>query len=201
MSAWQEAPTLTGRHVTLRLLAPEDRDPLVAATTDGRLWELFYSLAPGPETIDLWFAHAAREREHGRSMIFTVLDAAGQVVGSTRYLRINAANKRVEIGGTFYAARVQRSGLNTEAKLLLLGHAFETLGCVCVQLRTDWFNRRSQAAIERLGAKRDGVLRGQRIMPDGRVRDTVVYSILDHEWPGVRLNLQTMLKRHEEKPA
>jgi RimJ/RimL family protein N-acetyltransferase len=96
---------------------------------------------------------------------------------------------------------VQRSGLNTEAKLLLLGHAFETLGCVCVQLRTDWFNRRSQAAIERLGAKRDGVLRGQRIMPDGRVRDTVVYSILDHEWPGVRLNLQTMLKRNEERVA
>lgn len=201
MSAWQETPTLVGRHVTLRALAPEDRDPLVAATTDGRLWELFYSLAPGPKTIDMWLAHAAREREHARSIIFTVLDAAGEVVGSTRLMRINEANKRVEIGGTFYAARVQRTGLNTEAKLLLLSHAFEVLGCICVQIRTDWFNRRSQAAIERLGARRDGVLRGHKVMPDGRVRDTVVYSILDHEWPSVRLNLQNMLDRHAEKPA
>ena len=201
MSNWRETPVLTGRHVTLRPLTMEDRDALVAATSDGRLWELFYSLAPGPETIDLWFAYTFRDQEQARSMTFTVEDKAGQVVGSTRYLRMNEANRRVEIGGTFYAASVQRSGVNTEAKLLLLSHAFETLGCVCVQFRTDWFNKRSQAAIERLGAKQDGVLRGQRIMPDGRVRDTVVYSILDHEWPGVRRNLQMMLARHEEKSA
>lgn len=195
MTAWTETPTLSGRHVTLRPLVREDRDAIVEATRDGRLWELFYSLAPGPETIDLWLEYTFREQAQGRGMPFTVLDADGRVAGSTRYLRMNAANRRVEIGGTFYAKRVQRTGLNTEAKLLLLGHAFETLGCVCVQLRTDWFNKQSQRAIERLGAKLDGVLRGQRIMPDGRVRDTVVYSILDQEWRGVRQNLTMKLAR------
>ena len=134
-------------------------------------------------------------------MTFTVEDKAGRVVGSTRYLRMNQANRRVEIGGTFYAGSVQRSGVNTEAKLLLLGHAFETLGCVCVQFRTDWFNKRSQAAIERLGAKQDGVCAGSGSCRIGRIRDTVVYSILDHEWRGVRQNLQMMLARHEEKSA
>ena len=199
MTDWTHTPTLTGRHVTLRPLAREDRDALVKATSDGRLWELFYSLAPGPETIDLWMDYTFHTQEQGRALTFTVLDAAGEVVGSTRYLRINPANRRVEIGGTFYARRVQRTGLNTEAKLLLLGYAFEMLGCVCVQIRTDWFNKQSQRAIERLGAKQDGVLRGQRIMPDGRVRDTVVYSILDHEWRGVRENLELMLLRGESR--
>lgn len=195
MSMWTEPPTLEGGHVTLRPLAPEDRDALLSASADGRLWELFYTVAPGPDTIDDWFAHAFRERGEGRGMPFAVLDAGGSVVGTTRYLRMNRANRRVEIGGTFYAARAQRTGLNTEAKLLLLTHAFEALDCVCVQFRTDWFNKPSQRAIERLGAKLDGVLRGQRIMPDGRVRDTMVYSVLEHEWPGVLLNLETMLAR------
>jgi RimJ/RimL family protein N-acetyltransferase len=199
MTNWTETPTLAGTHVTLRPLAREDRDALVAATGDGRLWELFYSLAPGPQTIDLWMEYTFREKEQGRGMPFTVLDAAGQVAGSTRYLRVNPANRRLEIGGTFYAKRVQRTGLNTEAKLLLLGYAFDTLGCVCVQIRTDWFNKASQRAIERIGAKLDGVLRGQRIMPDGRVRDTMVYSILDHEWRGVRQNLEMMLLRGDAR--
>jgi RimJ/RimL family protein N-acetyltransferase len=198
MTDWTTTPTLAGKHVTLRPLVAEDRDALVAATSDGKLWELFYSLAPGPETIDLWLAYSFNKQAQGRDMTFTVLDSAGKVVGSTRYLRINPANRRVEIGGTFYAQSVQRTGVNTEAKLLLLTHAFETLGCVCVQIRTDWFNKASQRAIERLGAKQDGVLRGQRIMPDGRVRDTVVYSILDHEWRGVRENLELMLARNEK---
>jgi RimJ/RimL family protein N-acetyltransferase len=195
MTIWTDTPTLSGRHVTLRPLDRADRDALVEASSDGRLWELFYSLAPGPQTIDPWMDFSMREVEQGRAMLFAVLDDAGRLVGSTRYLRINPAHRRVEIGGTFYARRVQRTGLNTEAKLLLLRHAFETLGCVCVQIRTDWLNKASQRAIERLGAKQDGVLRGQRIMPDGRVRDTVVYSILDHEWRGVRQNLETMLAR------
>jgi RimJ/RimL family protein N-acetyltransferase len=195
MSAWTEPPTLEGGHVTLRPLAPEDRDSLLSASADGRLWELFYTIAPGPETIDYWLANAFRERGEGRGMPFAVLDAGGSVIGSTRYLRMNRAHRRVEIGGTFYAARAQRTGLNTEAKLLLLSYAFETLDCVCVQFRTDWFNKPSQRAIERLGARLDGVLRGQRIMPDGRVRDTMVYSVLEHEWPGVRQNLETMLAR------
>lgn len=199
MTDWTTAPTLTGKHVTLRPLVAEDRDALVEATRDGRLWEIFYAFAPGPETIDLWLAYTFNKQRQERDMTFTVLDATGKVVGSTRYLRINPANRRVEIGGTFYAKSVQRTALNTEAKLLLLSYAFETLGCVCVQIRTDWFNKQSQRAIERLGAKQDGVLRGQRITPDGRVRDTVVYSILDHEWRGVKANLQMMLARGESK--
>jgi RimJ/RimL family protein N-acetyltransferase len=199
MTLWTETPTLTGRHVTLRPLVREDADALVAAATDGRIHELLYTYAPGPETIGPWLDYSFRDIDHERAMVFAVLDSAGQLVGSTRYLRMNRANRRVEIGGTFYAQRVQRTGLNTEAKLLLLTYAFETLGCVCVQLRTDWFNKQSQRAIERVGAKFDGMLRGQRIMPDGRVRDTMVYSILDHEWRGVRQNLETMLARGEAK--
>jgi len=196
--SWTETPTLAGKRLTLRPLSTDDRDALIAAASDGRLWELFYALVPSAETIDGWMAYTFREQEHGRSQTFVVLDDGGRVVGSTRYLRMNPANRRVEIGGTFYAKSVQRSGINTEAKLLLLGHAFDTLGCVCVQLRTDWLNKASQRAIERLGAKKDGVLRGQRVMPDGRVRDTMVYSILDHEWRGVRQNLETMLIRGEQ---
>ncbi|MEZ0243169.1 MAG: GNAT family N-acetyltransferase [Sphingomonas sp.] len=196
--SWTETPTLTGERLTLRPLAADDRDALVAAASDGKLWELFYALVPSAQTIDLWMAYTFREQEHGRSQTFVVLDGEGRVVGSTRYLRMNQANRRVEIGGTFYARSLQRTGINTEAKLLLLTHAFETLNCVCVQLRTDWFNKASQRAIERLGAKQDGVLRGQRVMPDGRVRDTVVYSILDHEWRGVRQNLETKLIRGEQ---
>jgi RimJ/RimL family protein N-acetyltransferase len=125
MSAWTEPPTLEGGHVTLRPLAPEDRDSLLSASADGRLWELFYTVAPGPETIDYWLANAFRERGEGRGMPFAVLDAGGSVIGSTRYLRMNRAHRRVEIGGTFYAARAQRTGLNTEAKLLLLSYAFD----------------------------------------------------------------------------
>jgi len=113
---------------------------------------------------------------------------------------MSEVDRRVEIGGTVYAKRVQRTGLNTEAKLLLLSHAFETLGCQCVQLRTDWLNRQSRRAIERLGAKQDGVLRGHKVIGD-RVRDTVVYSILAREWPGVRRNLESLLASHEERPA
>jgi RimJ/RimL family protein N-acetyltransferase len=198
VSNWTDPPTLEGGYVTLRPLEPEDRDALLSAAADGRLWELFYTLVPGPETVDYWLASAFRERGEGRSMPFAVLDAGGSVVGSTRYMRMNRAHRRLEIGTTFYAARAQRTGLNTEAKLLLLYHAFEAMNCVCVQFRTDWFNHQSQRAIERLGAKRDGVLRGHRIMPDGRVRDTVSYSILDHEWPGVKLNLETMLARRRQ---
>ena len=193
--SWTETPTLTGKRVTLRPLSTDDRDALVAAASDGKLWELFYSLVPSAETIDMWLAYTFRDQEQGRAQTFVVLDGEGRVVGSTRYLRMNPANRRVEIGGTFYSKSVQRTGINTEAKLLLLTHAFETLNCVCVQLRTDWFNKASQRAIERLGAKKDGVIRGHRIMPDGRVRDMVVYSILAHEWGGVRSNLEMKLSR------
>ena len=195
MSAWTEPPTLVGQHVTLRPLVFEDRDALVAAAADGALTELFFTNVSGLNDPDAFMAAIFTERDFGRAMPFAVETPDGTLVGLTRYMRMSAAHKRIEIGGTFYARSVQRSGVNTEAKLLLLGHAFEALGCNVVQLRTDWFNKRSQAAIERLGAKRDGILRNHQVM-DGRSRDLVVYSIIASEWPGVRQNLRFLLARH-----
>lgn len=195
MNPWTDQPTLSGRQVTLRPLELQDRDDILAASSDGRLWELFYTVAPSPETVDSWMERAFVEQSQGRSMPFAVLDSEGPLAGSTRFMRMNRAHRRLEIGTTFYAARLQRTPLNTETKLLLLSYAFDTMGCTCVQLRTDWFNRPSRRAIERLGAKVDGVLRNHTIMPDGRVRDTVVYSIIEPEWPGVRSNLEFLLAR------
>lgn len=191
---WTDQPRLVGDNVTLRPLVRADRDAIVAAASDGKLWELFYTAVPSPETIDAYLDTAERESSYGRAMPFVVLDKGGQIVGCTRYMRMNRAARRLEIGTTFYAQSAQRSPINTEAKLLLLTHAFEQMGAVCVQFRTDHFNHASQRAIERLGAKRDGVLRNHSIM-DGRVRDTVVYSILSHEWDGVKRNLQFKLSR------
>ena len=196
--SWSETPTLTGRHVVLRPLAREDAAALGAAAADGDLTELFFANVMTFTNPDAAVAAMLQERDYGRAMPFTVLSAQGQVIGCTRLMRMNRAHRRVEIGGTFYARSAQRSGVNTEAKLLLLTHAFEVLGCQVVQIRTDWFNKRSQAAIERLGAKRDGVLRNHQIMPDGRLRDLVVYSIILSEWPGVRQNLNHLLARGEK---
>lgn len=193
---WHTVPTLAGRHVTLRPLAEADKPALVAAASADGLWDIFYASVAQMKEPDGFFARAFAEQESGRSQVFAVLDAAGAVVGSTRLMEMEPAHRRVEIGGTFYATRVQRTGVNTEAKLLLLTHAFDVLGCQCVHFQTDSLNRRSQAAIERLGARWDGLLRGHRMMPDGRLRDSVVYSILDREWPGVRRNLEYLLARH-----
>lgn len=194
MSAWETPPTLAGKHVTLRPLTDADAPALAAAAADGALTELFFANVSGLADPDAFVAAALRERDYRRAMPFAVT-VDGRVVGLTRYMRMNAAHRRLEIGGTFYARSVQRSGVNTEAKLLLLTHAFEAMDCNVVQIRTDWFNRRSQAAIERLGAKRDGVLRNHQVM-DGRIRDLVVYSIIASEWPGVKRNLEFLLARH-----
>lgn len=200
MNAWRKTPTLVGRHMTLRPIAPGDRDALVAVTSAGDLWDTFYASVSQMKNADAFMDKALREHDSGWAMPFAVLDPGGNVVGTTRYFRMNPGHRRLELGGTFYAKSVQRTGVNTEAKLLLLTHAFEAMGCQCIQIRTDFFNKKSQAAIERLGAKRDGILRGHQIMADGRVRDSVVYSILEHEWPGVRQNLAFLLARHQEKP-
>lgn len=192
--SWTDVPTFTGRHVTLRPLARSDRDALVAAFAGLR--HSFATMVPRGDTIDGWYDRLETEAAAGRVMAFTVIDTAGEVVGTTRYLRMNQPHRRVEIGGTVYAPHVQRTGLNTEAKRLLLTHAFGTMGCLCVQLRTNWLNRESRRAIERLGAKQDGVIRGHMVTAEGEPRDTVVYSILAHEWPQVRLNLDTLLARH-----
>jgi RimJ/RimL family protein N-acetyltransferase len=198
--SWQDTPTLAGRYVTLRPLVRDDGTELVAAASEDGLWDLFYAGVAKLKDIDGWFAEVFAEQSYGRALPFTVLDPSGQTIGTTRLMRMSEKNRRLEIGGTFYAKSVQRTGVNTEAKLLLLTHAFDALGCECVQIRTDSLNKNSQRAIERLGAKRDGVLRGHQVMADGRLRDTVVYSILRHEWPGVRQNLAYLLARNEDRP-
>ena len=196
MTLWAETPTLTGRHVTLRPLVRDDVDALVAVAAAGDLWDTFYANVSQLKQPDRWLDTSFAQQAFGRALLFAVCDPAGQVVGTTRYMRMAPAHRRLEVGGTFYAKAVQRTGVNTEAKLLLLTHAFEAMDCQCVQIRSDSLNTRSQTAIERLGAKRDGVLRGHQQMADGRLRDTVVYSILDREWPGVKQNLHFLLARH-----
>jgi RimJ/RimL family protein N-acetyltransferase len=196
MSAWTETPTLTGRHVTLRPFVEADLPALVEAAREGDLWDIFYANVSMMKAPERWLAAALKERDVGRALIFTVETPGGEIVGTTRYMRIAAQHRRLEIGGTFYATRVQRTGVNTEAKRMLLTHAFEVMQAQAVQIRTDALNKRSQTAIERLGAKKDGVLRGHQVMADGRIRDSVVYSIIDREWPGVRANLDYLLGKH-----
>ncbi len=194
--AFVDPITLTGRHATLEPLDTEHAPGTKSAIMDGELWKLWFTTLPKPDEAPDYIAQLLSERRQGKSMAFAVREnKSGEIVGSTRYLNIDAPSRRLEIGGTWYAARAQRTGINTECKLLLLTHAFEALDCIAVEFRTDWLNQRSQAAIERLGAKRDGVLRNHRIMPDGRIRDTVCYSILRNEWQGVKINLQHKLDR------
>jgi RimJ/RimL family protein N-acetyltransferase len=192
---WRQPPTLAGQHVTLEPLQASHADALVRAAADGELWRLWYTTVPGPNTVQAYLERALADREAGTAMPFLVRDAQGEAVGSTRYFQMEPHIPRLEIGFTWYSARVQRTALNTEAKRLLLGHAFEVMDCAVVELRTHAFNLASRAAIERLGAKLDGVLRRQMKMPDGHLRDTVVYSILDNEWPVIRTHLDARLAR------
>lgn len=196
MSVWTDTPTLIGRHVTLRPFMEADLPALVEAAREGDLWNIFYANVSMMKTPERWLAAAIKERDVGRALLFTVETPGGEVVGTTRYMRIAPQHRRLEIGGTFYATRVQRTGVNTEAKRMLLAHAFEVMAAQAVQIRTDALNKRSQTAIERLGAKKDGVLRGHQVMADGRIRDSVIYSIIDREWPGVRANLDYLLGKH-----
>lgn len=187
MSRWIEPTVLSGRHVTLEPLARSHADELAAATRDGDLWKLWYTHIPAPEAVGDYIDAALELREHAGAMPFAVRhNNSGVVVGSTRYLNVDESHHRLEIGNTWYARRVQRTALNSECKLLLLQHAFEALDAIAVEFRTHWRNRASRAAIVRLGAKQDGVLRQHQRAPDGSYRDTVVFSILNSEWPAVR---------------
>ena len=192
---WATTAALQGKHVSLEPLSLEHVPGLQEAARDGELWNLWFTSVPHPELLLPYVEQALVLREQGQAVPFVVRDANGVVVGSTRYGNIESDHKRLEIGWTWYAARVQRTALNSEAKLLLLSNAFETLGAIAVEFRTNWFNHRSRHAIERLGAKQDGVLRNNMLMPDGTRRDTVVFSILDSEWPAVKKNLQYQLQR------
>lgn len=188
---------LEARNIRLEPLTDEHAAALGVAATDGRLWELWYSSVPEPAGMSAYVADALRGQAEGRMLPWAVRDlSSGAVVGTTRYHDIVAGLDRVEIGYTFYAQRCHRTHVNTTCKLLLLEHAFETLGCQVVGLRTDNFNFRSQRAIEALGAKKDGVIRHFAARRDGTVRDTVMYSILAGEWPDVRRHLELRLQRH-----
>jgi len=188
--------TLEGHGLRLEPLLAEHAAALADAAADGRLWELWYTTVPAPAGVERYVADALAGQAAGHMLPWIVRDlASGDIIGTTRYHDIVPAIDRVEIGWTWYAARAQHTHVNTAAKLLLLTHAFDDVGCAVVGLRTDRFNVRSQRAIEALGAQKDGVLRHHQARRDGTVRDSVMYSILRHEWPDVKRHLDTRLQR------
>jgi len=194
--AFIEPVTLEGRHATLEPLARKHEADLKRAAADGELWRLWYTSMPAPDKTRSYIDAALSMREDLGAMPFGVRDnASGEIVGCTRYFNVDAANRRLEIGHTWYARRAQRTAINTECKLLLLTHAFEKLACIAVEFRTHWFNHASREAIARLGAKQDGVLRNHQILPDGSYRDTVAFSIIESEWPAVKRHLLFLLER------
>ena len=189
--------TLEGNGIRLEPMTEAHAETLAAAVADGRLWELWYVATPTADGIATYIADAQKGQREGHMLPWVVRDlTSNEIVGSTRYHDIVANIDRVEIGYTWYRKSRQRTHVNTTCKLLLLGHAFDTLGCKVVGLRTDGMNFRSQRAIEALGAKKDGVLRHFGARKDGSPRDTVMYSILAHEWPDVRLHLESRLRRY-----
>ena len=189
--------TLEGHNIRLEPLLPQHEDGLAAAAADGQLWNLWYTFIPKPDETQGYIADALAGQQAGHMLPWAVRElTTGKIVGSTRYHDIMPEIDRVEIGYTWYAASWQRSHVNTTCKLLLLTHAFETLGCKVVGLRTDNFNFASQRAIEALGAKKDGVIRHSRARRDGTVRDSVMYSILVTEWRDVKRHLEFRLARH-----
>ena len=192
---WPEPVTLRGEHVRVEPLSPAHEPGLIDAVKDGELWRLWYTFVPKPERMAAEIARRLDLQTKGSMTPFTVLDADGRIAGMTTYMNVDGANRRVEIGSTWYAARVQRGPLNTECKRLLLAHAFDTLKCIAVEFRTHRFNAQSRRAIERLGAQLDGILRSHQVSPDGTLRDTAVYSITAAEWPTVRSHLNWQLEK------
>lgn len=197
-----EPVTLEGNGIRLEPLADAHRDDLAIAAADGKLWELWFTSVPEPEQVPAYVGEALEGQRNGHMLAWVVRElGSGKIIGSTRYHDIVAEVDRVEIGYTWYSASWQRSHVNTTCKLLLLSHAFDTLKCKVVGLRTDNFNFVSQRAIAALGAKKDGVIRHHRARRDGTVRDTVMFSILEHEWPDVKRHLELRLKRHKSREA
>jgi RimJ/RimL family protein N-acetyltransferase len=194
---WPEPVTLTGPHARLEPLSHAHLAGLTEAVKDGELWKLWYTSIPKPEDMGKEIDRRLGLQAKGSMLPFTVFDADGVIAGMSTYMNVDAGNRRVEIGSTWYAKRVQRSALNTQCKLLLLTHAFEKLDCIAVEFRTHFFNQQSRRGIERLGAKQDGILRNHQIAPNGTLRDTVVFSIIASEWPTAKAHLTFQLN---EKP-
>jgi RimJ/RimL family protein N-acetyltransferase len=190
---WPEPISLRGLHAQLKPLSQEHCDGLTEAVKDGELWKLWYTFIPKAEDMRKEIDRRLGLQAAGSMLPFTVIDADGKIAGMTTYMNVDAPNRRVEIGSTWYAKRVQRSALNTQCKLLLLVHAFEKLDCIAVEFRTHFFNHQSRRGIERLGAKLDGILRNHQIASNGTLRDTVVYSIIASEWPTVKAHLNYQL--------
>src|ERR1700745_531355 len=190
---WLEPVSLSGPHASLKPLSHDHLAGLTEAVKDGELWKLWYTFIPKAEDMGKEIDRRLSLQAAGSMLPFTVFDAAGKIAGMTTYMNVDAANRRVEIGSTWYARRVQRSALNTQCKLLLLTHAFDKLDCIAVEFRTHFFNHQSRRGIERLGAKQDGMLRSHQIAPNGSLRDTVVYSIIASEWPTVKAHLAYQL--------
>ncbi len=196
MSVWPDSFSVEGHHVTVVPLSASHHDDLAEAAADGQLHRLWYTMVPKPEGVMAEIERRLALREAGSMLPFAIIDnASGRAVGMTTYMNIDAANRRLEIGSTWYRKSVQRTPLNTECKLLLLQHAFEQLDCICVEFRTHFINTQSRRAIERLGAKLDGILRSNMIMANGTIRDTAVYSIIQSEWPTVKANLVWRLEQ------
>ncbi|TGM06193.1 N-acetyltransferase [Leptospira barantonii] len=185
-----ESVSLIGNFIELRPLRMEHKDALVKAVLDGELWKLWFTMVPSPEEMESWITKALAEEKEKLSLPFVVVRRSdSKIIGSTRYMNIEKVSNRLEIGSTWYSKEFQKTHVNTECKLLLLEHAFENLKCIAVEFRTHRLNENSRRAIERLGAVLDGILRNHRIMPNGTLRDTAVYSILENEWPTVKANL------------
>ncbi|TGM97063.1 GNAT family N-acetyltransferase [Leptospira yasudae] len=191
-----EPVSLLGKHVELHPLRAEHHDELVKAVLDGELWKLWFTMVPSPEEMKRWIDKALLEEKEKSSLPFVVRRKSDQkIIGSTRYMNIEKVSNRLEIGSTWYSKEFQKTPVNTECKLLLLEHAFEDLDCIAVEFRTHRLNKNSRRAIERLGASLDGILRNHRVMPNGTLRDTAVYSILASEWPTVKCHLAFKLER------
>ncbi|GAA4410924.1 GNAT family N-acetyltransferase [Quisquiliibacterium transsilvanicum] len=194
--SWLEPVTLRGAHATLEPLSPAHEAELASAVADGELWTLWFTHVPRPQAMGDEIERRLGLQRAGSMLPFSVRDnASGRLVGMSTYMNVDSTHRRVEIGSTWYAASVQRTPLNTNCKLMLLQHAFERLDCIAVEFRTHFMNRRSRQAIERLGAKLDGILRSHARMADGSLRDTAVYSVIAAEWPAVRTNLEWQLRR------
>jgi len=197
--AWPDPVTLRSGRVTLEPLERRHETELAQAVQDGELWRLWYTSVPSPDGMAAEIERRLGLQAAGSMLPFAVIDAppgqGGKAVGMTTYMNVDATNRRVEIGSTWYRRSVQRTDLNTRCKLLLLGHAFESLGCIAVEFRTHFFNRQSRAGIERLGAKLDGILRSHQVAANGTLRDTCVYSIIAAEWPTVKAHLEFQLSR------